>query len=167
MTDSSSRPPGAVSDEVPPSQPRPQGESGPANRGSSLPPYSGEDVTCPKCRNKGASTRFLPYGRCSHGSETIVIGWEPNERLHRECTRCAHAWDEQAGKAAHEHMNVGVFIGTLDSYTASVLTFGPEHRQLPAGSKMLGFTPEGWQQFLELCARAGLNVTEDYPKDQP
>ncbi len=62
-----------------------------------------------------------------------------------------------------EHMNVGVFIGTLDSYTASVLTFGPEHRKLPAGSKMLGFTPEGWRQFLDLCERAGLNVTEGQP----
>jgi hypothetical protein len=63
--------------------------------------------------------------------------------------------------ATNKPMNVGVFIGTLDSYTANVLTFGPERRQLPAGSKVLGFTPEGWRQFLELCERVGLNVTED------
>ncbi|MEV7805029.1 hypothetical protein AB0O28_18970 [Microbispora sp. NPDC088329] len=62
---------------------------------TALPPYSGEDVTCPKCGNEGASTRFLPYGTCAHGTETLVTGWEPNERLHRECTRCGHAWDEQ------------------------------------------------------------------------
>ncbi|MEU8278213.1 hypothetical protein ACFYOK_37400 [Microbispora bryophytorum] len=62
---------------------------------TALPLYSGEDVTCPKCGNEGASTKFLSYGRCTHETETIVIGWEPNERLHRECTRCGHAWDEQ------------------------------------------------------------------------
>jgi hypothetical protein len=61
-----------------------------------LPPYSGEDVTCPMCGHEGASTRFLPHGTCSHaGASSLNIGWHPNERLHRACLNCSYDWDEQ------------------------------------------------------------------------
>jgi hypothetical protein len=60
---------------------------------SDLPPFSGDDPTCPKCGNVGARTRFRSFGRCEHGAG-MVLGFEPNERLHRECDRCDYAWDE-------------------------------------------------------------------------
>lgn len=62
-----------------------------------LPPYSGEDVTCPKCGHEGAHTTYLEYGVCKHEAgpgQTVVLGYEPNERLHRECDNCSYAWDE-------------------------------------------------------------------------
>lgn len=50
-----------------------------------LPPYSGEDVTCPKCGDSGASTRW---------SECNTTSGLWGERLVRECKRCSYAWDE-------------------------------------------------------------------------
>lgn len=72
-----------------------------------LPPFSGDTPTCSKCGHAGARTSFLKYGSCEHdGRETLVIGFQPNERLHRECQRCDYAWDEatveQAPPAQHE-----------------------------------------------------------------
>lgn len=58
-----------------------------------LPPYTGRDVRCPKCGQHGASTRFLIHGHCIHPSE-LILGWAPNERLHRECDSCGYVWDE-------------------------------------------------------------------------
>lgn len=60
----------------------------------SLPPFSGDDATCIKCGNEGAATQYLPHGRCLHGPTPTIVGWHPNERLHRECLRCGHQWDE-------------------------------------------------------------------------
>lgn len=62
------------------------------------PPFSGDDVECVKCGNKGAATVYLEYGRCSHGDE-VAIGWEKNERLHRRCERCGFQWDEATVEA--------------------------------------------------------------------
>lgn len=60
-----------------------------------LPPFSGDNPTCPKCGNTRALTAFLPYGQCVYGGgQDLIIGFDPNERLHRECTRCGYAWDE-------------------------------------------------------------------------
>ena len=62
-----------------------------------LPPYSGEDVTCPKCGHAGAHTTFLDHGECQHSAgpgRVVILGVEPNERLHRECDNCSYAWDE-------------------------------------------------------------------------
>lgn len=59
-----------------------------------LPPYSGDDVQCPKCRNVGASTRYRAAGE--HG-ENDRRTWGPSpkgERLERECSRCDYTWDE-------------------------------------------------------------------------
>lgn len=59
-----------------------------------LPPFSGDDVACPKCGNKGASTAWWSYGRID--VERVSLGnpdlWP--ERLHRECRRCSYSWDE-------------------------------------------------------------------------
>lgn len=60
---------------------------------SNYPPFSGDDPTCPKCRNVGARTKYLRFGDCTHGTD-LVIGFRPNERLHRECRRCGFEWDE-------------------------------------------------------------------------
>lgn len=59
-----------------------------------LPPFSGDDPRCAKCGNKGAYTSYMATGRCMHQWPYDVIGFSPNERLHRECSRCGHQWDE-------------------------------------------------------------------------
>jgi Zn ribbon nucleic-acid-binding protein len=72
-----------------------------------LPEYSDNDIggsICVKCGSHSASTRYLPFGQCLHpGDETArgviirmhqITGLEANERLHRECYRCGHCWDE-------------------------------------------------------------------------
>lgn len=65
-----------------------------------LPPYSGSDTTCVKCGNKGAFTEYLGHGKCLHDPVGTVLGFEPNERLHRQCSRCDYAWDEATAIAA-------------------------------------------------------------------
>lgn len=67
-----------------------------------LPPYSGEEPTCPKCLNVGARTQYLAHGRCVHGSGGGIVGVIPNERLHRKCWRCDYAWDEAVVAPAGE-----------------------------------------------------------------
>ncbi len=60
-----------------------------------FPPYSGPDMICPKCGNRGANTRYYSHGRCIHGAlGPVIFGLQPNERLHRECSRCDYSWDE-------------------------------------------------------------------------
>lgn len=59
-----------------------------------LPPFSGDEPRCIKCGNLGATTKYLAHGRCLHGSDLVFVGYQPNERLHRECTRCSYSWDE-------------------------------------------------------------------------
>jgi predicted nucleic-acid-binding Zn-ribbon protein len=58
-----------------------------------LPPFSGDEPTCPKCQHEGASTEYRALGQCLHDSGG-AIGVARNERLHRECLRCGYAWDE-------------------------------------------------------------------------
>lgn len=58
-----------------------------------LPPFSGDEPTCSKCGHEGASTEYRALGKCLHDSGE-AIGANKNERLHRECSRCNHAWDE-------------------------------------------------------------------------
>lgn len=64
-----------------------------------LPPYSGPNTTCPKCGHKGATAGYLGHGECVHGRRNEVIGFSPNERLHRECWGCDYAWDEAISPA--------------------------------------------------------------------
>lgn len=62
---------------------------------NTLPAYTGPGTRCAKCGNHGAYTRYLPHGQCIHDEPTeTVLGMEPNQRLHRECETCGHAWDE-------------------------------------------------------------------------
>ena len=58
------------------------------------PPFSGDDPVCVKCRKIGASTTYKGHGECVHGGLDEVVGFKPNERLHRECLRCGYSWDE-------------------------------------------------------------------------
>jgi hypothetical protein len=62
------------------------------------PPYTGPDATCTKCGHTGALTEYRGHGECIHGDAIQYIGWTPNERLHRECERCGHEWDEATVK---------------------------------------------------------------------
>lgn len=67
-----------------------------------LPPYSGDTPACTKCGFKGASTLYMGTGQCLHnGFPNRTIGFSPNERLHRECARCSHQWDEALAAPAH------------------------------------------------------------------
>lgn len=50
-----------------------------------LPPFSGDDPTCPKCGNVGASTEF---------SERNTTNGLWGERLVRACRRCDFTWEE-------------------------------------------------------------------------
>lgn len=59
-----------------------------------LPMFSGDEPTCPKCANVGASTQYRAYGTCIHAPGGGTLGHDPNERLHRHCGRCGYAWDE-------------------------------------------------------------------------
>lgn len=62
---------------------------------NSLPPFSGDDPPCIKCGWTDARTEYLPFGDCAHGlGDRTTVGFQPNERLHRECTRCGYQWDE-------------------------------------------------------------------------
>lgn len=54
-----------------------------------LPAFSGDDPTCPKCGNEGASTRYVT-GRDPFGCRTCPV----KEHFHRECTRCGFVWVE-------------------------------------------------------------------------
>jgi rubredoxin len=61
---------------------------------AALPPFSGDDTTCPKCSNADAFTRYRPAGE--HGSDEAAI-FGPStrgERLERTCARCDYVWDE-------------------------------------------------------------------------
>lgn len=58
------------------------------------PPYTGPKVRCTKCGNKGAYTNYMATGRCMHVWPYVVDGFDANPRLHRECERCGHQWDE-------------------------------------------------------------------------
>lgn len=61
-----------------------------------LPPFSGEEAPCTKCSYEGASVEYRPFGKCLHDGSGFgrVVGTASNERLHRECVRCGHEWDE-------------------------------------------------------------------------
>lgn len=63
-----------------------------------LPPFSGDNPQCPKCGNEEADTRYLAHGQCAHPDTSI--GWQPNPRLHRTCTRCDYQWDEATVETA-------------------------------------------------------------------
>ncbi|WP_019548574.1 hypothetical protein [Streptomyces sulphureus] len=68
----------------------------PADQTEALPPYSGEETPCPKCRYPEAYTLYR--------SATQAVLDEFNgrlqrrgplpERLERQCQRCDYAWDE-------------------------------------------------------------------------
>jgi hypothetical protein len=64
---------------------------------SDLPPFSGDDVRCPKCGNEGASTEWVP---------PLFIGSSGvrGECLERQCRRCSYAW----GEATAEQNTTGV-----------------------------------------------------------
>jgi len=59
---------------------------------SSLAPFSGLDVACPKCWQTVDATRYCaPSQGCALG--------EPGEHLHRIC-RCGYAWSERCADAS-------------------------------------------------------------------
>lgn len=85
---------------------------------SSLPPFSGDEPTCTKCGWTGASTEYLPMGECVHspGDRGVTLGWQANERLHRECRRCRYQWDE----AVVEHAPQGGTEGFVRPCPATI-----------------------------------------------
>ena len=72
-----------------------------------LPPFSGDNPTCPKCGHKGAVTRHRKAGEPRTG-EVVLIARAARypERLERNCWRCDFTWDEalvEADAPATEH----------------------------------------------------------------
>lgn len=66
-----------------------------------LPPFSGDEATCPKCGHEGAFTRFRsarPRSLWDWNDTSIMRGPLP-ERLQRECQRCDFLWDEALATA--------------------------------------------------------------------
>jgi hypothetical protein len=54
---------------------------------SNLPPFSGDDVPCPKCGKEGCSTEWV-------SPNFVGPGGTRGECLERRCRRCTHAWGE-------------------------------------------------------------------------
>lgn len=59
-----------------------------------LPPYTGDDTTCPKCAHQGAATAYRKEGEQRAGSFFAVGPSDRIERLERRCPRCGYIWDE-------------------------------------------------------------------------
>jgi len=103
-----------------------------------LPPFSGEETVCIKCGNTEATVRYRAHGMCLHDAIDDVLGYEPNERLHRECTRCRYSWDEAV--LADERMSLDdVFASMRERVEAQGGTWPPK---APPGLRMhpTGFT---------------------------
>lgn len=56
----------------------------------SLPPYSGGEPECPKCKHRSAQTTY----RCEVMAVGFQGGIEVPEHLERCCNRCTHTWKE-------------------------------------------------------------------------
>lgn len=54
---------------------------------AALPPFSGDNPTCPKCRHAGASTEWKDAYRL--GGSVLK-----DECLMRSCNRCGYSWPE-------------------------------------------------------------------------
>jgi predicted nucleic-acid-binding Zn-ribbon protein len=104
-------------------------------------PFSGDDPLCPKCLKIGATTEYMRWGECTHGRLNEVVGYDTNERLHRECLRCGYSWDEDLAAAVADppcHAVV-IKIGDLEKHLAGIhgLACAELHREprMPEGTK--------------------------------
>jgi hypothetical protein len=61
---------------------------------AALPPFSGDDTTCPKCSQVGAFTRHRAAGEYGSDEHATFGPSDRGERLERACTRCDYVWDE-------------------------------------------------------------------------
>lgn len=71
----------------------------------SLPPYSGESPTCPKCGHVGANTVYMAWNACvpgTNGHHILVQSTAMNERLHRQCWNCEYQWDEALAQGSED-----------------------------------------------------------------
>jgi len=59
-----------------------------------LPPFSGDNPTCPKCSHTSAYTRYRAAGEYSSDEPSRFGPSGKGERLERSCARCDHVWDE-------------------------------------------------------------------------
>lgn len=75
--------------------------------GPVLPPFSGDTPLCAKCGYDEADTLHMEFGACLHGTRDRVIGSQPNDRLHRECKRCAYSWDEALAEPRRRLVVIG------------------------------------------------------------
>lgn len=115
---------------------------------NTLPPYSGDEPTCMKCGNVGASTEYLPLGDCVHspGDRGVTLGWTPNERLHRECQRCQYQWDEATVEPEHRGGNAeeepaeGCTSTTRNGYLLHACIMPARHTEPHADGSSLRWT---------------------------
>ncbi|GAA2411116.1 hypothetical protein GCM10010404_81290 [Nonomuraea africana] len=83
---------------------------------STLPPYSGPDVDCPKCGASGATTEHRP------ARDAIFLPWNPAvrvdgpqpERMFRRCSSCGYGWNEAPLDAEPCRAVAAVDVGGLE-----------------------------------------------------
>lgn len=63
-----------------------------------LPPYSGEDVTCPKCRGN-VHTSYYPPGTRFVAPSMVKFARGHDEWLLRSCGSCSYSWPEACADA--------------------------------------------------------------------
>ncbi|NUV54600.1 hypothetical protein G6W51_17110 [Streptomyces coelicolor] len=64
-----------------------------------LPPFSGDETTCPKCSHNEAHTEYKEAEKVWIGS---IEGISASERLERRCVRCDYEWDEALNPPAKD-----------------------------------------------------------------
>ncbi|XVV35024.1 hypothetical protein ACQPXT_13650 [Streptomyces sp. CA-100214] len=86
-----------------------------------LPPFSGDDTVCAKCRYLEAFTRYRPplSDRTREKFNGIMRRGPLPERLERSCTRCDYAWDEAlpVDVQANGGVSIDDLVHALDNCT--------------------------------------------------
>ncbi|MFB8772127.1 hypothetical protein [Streptomyces broussonetiae] len=67
-----------------------------------LPPFSGDNPTCPKCSKTGAFTQYRAAGEYSGNEDQRFAPSPKGERLERTCQRCDFLWDEALNPPADQ-----------------------------------------------------------------
>jgi rubredoxin len=81
-----------------------------------LPPYTGDDVTCPKCAHQGAATAYRNIGDARAGDFFAVPPGDRDERLERRCPRCRYTWDEALANGPLPTTDRDRLLALLDSF---------------------------------------------------
>lgn len=81
-----------------------------------LPPYTGDNTTCPKCAHQGADTHYRKEGDQRPGEFFAVPPGQRHERLERRCPRCGFTWDEALAARPMPATDRDRLLALLDSF---------------------------------------------------